>query len=57
MESAVETNRIERNMKRVAAFMGIPENKLHIDIQMDHDNGECKAMNTDSFSKFQKMKG
>ena len=25
MESAADTNRIERNMKRVAAFMGIPE--------------------------------
>lgn len=24
MESAADTNRIERNMKRVAAFMGIP---------------------------------
>ena len=29
MESAADTNRIERNMKRVAAFMGIPEEKLH----------------------------
>ena len=25
MESAADTNRIERNMKRVAAFMNIPE--------------------------------
>ena len=33
MESAADTNRIERNMKRVAAFMGIPEEKLHIDIR------------------------
>ena len=33
MESAADTNRIERNMKRVAAFMGIP---------MDHDYGERK---------------
>ena len=31
MESAADTNRIERNMKRVAAFMGIPEEKLHLD--------------------------
>ena len=30
MESAADTNRIERNMKRVAAFMGIPEEKLHL---------------------------
>ena len=27
MESAADTNRIERNMKRVAAFMNIPEEK------------------------------
>ena len=33
MESAADTNRIDRNMKRVAAFMGIPEEKLHIDIR------------------------
>lgn len=33
MESAADTNRIERNMKRVAAFLGIPENVLHIDIR------------------------
>ena len=25
MESAADTNRIERNMKRVAAYLGIPE--------------------------------
>ena len=34
MESAADTNRIERNMKRVAAFMGIPE--------VDHDHGKRK---------------
>lgn len=28
MESAADTNRIERNMKRVAAYLGIPEEKL-----------------------------
>ena len=28
MASAADTNRIDRNMKRVAAFMGIPEEKL-----------------------------
>ena len=33
MESAADTNRIERNMKRVAAFMGIPEEKLNRDSQ------------------------
>ncbi|MEG1728294.1 MAG: threonine/serine exporter family protein [Bacteroidaceae bacterium] len=32
VESAADTNRIERNMKRVAAFLGLPEEKLHIDV-------------------------
>lgn len=32
MESAADTNRIVRNMKRVAAYLGIPEDKLHIDV-------------------------
>ena len=53
MESAADTNRIERNMKRVAAFMGIPEEKLHIDIRwtmiMVNVSDE-----RNSFSKFQK---
>lgn len=53
MESAADTNRIERNMKRVAAFMGIPEEKLHIDIRwtmiMVNVSDERH-----SFSKFQK---
>ncbi len=53
MESAADTNRIERNMKRVAAFMGIPEEKLHIDIRwtiiMVNVSDEKH-----SFSKFQK---
>ena len=30
MESAADTNRIERNMKRVAAYLGIPEEKMCI---------------------------
>lgn len=53
MESAADTNRIERNMKRVAAFMGIPDKKLHIDIRwtmiMVNVSDERH-----SFSKFQK---
>lgn len=53
MESAADTNRIERNMKRVAAFMNIPEEKLHIDIRwtmiMVNVSDEQH-----SFSKFQK---
>ena len=53
MEGGADTNRIERNMKRVAAFMGIPEEKLHIDIRwtmiMVNVSDERH-----SFSKFQK---
>lgn len=53
MESAADTNRIERNMKRVAAYLGIPEEKLHIDIRwtmlMVNVSDEKH-----SFSKFQK---
>ncbi|MDO4929559.1 MAG: threonine/serine exporter family protein [Bacteroidales bacterium] len=30
MESAADTNRIMRNMKRTAAYLGLPEEKLHI---------------------------
>ncbi len=53
MESAADTNRIDRNMKRVAAFLGIPEEKLHIDIRwtMIMVNVSDEAH---SFSKFQK---
>ena len=32
VESAADTNRIVRNMKRVAAYLGLPEDKLHIDV-------------------------
>lgn len=46
MESAADTNRIERNMKRVAAFMGIPEEKLPSGYQMDDDYGECERRDT-----------
>ena len=53
IESAADTNRVERNMKRVAAFMGIPEEKLHLDISytmiMVNVSDE-----RNSFSKFQK---
>ena len=30
MESAADTNRIERNLKRGAALLGVPEEKLQI---------------------------
>ena len=46
MESAADTNRIERNMKRVAAFMGIPEEKASSGYQMDDDYGECERRDT-----------
>lgn len=53
MESGADTNRIEENMKRMAAYMDIPEEKLHIDIRwtmlMVNVSDERH-----SFSKFQK---
>ena len=53
IESAADTNRVERNMKRVAAYLGLPEDKLHIDIRwtmlMVNVSDEYH-----SFSKFQK---
>lgn len=53
IESAADTNRVERNMKRVAAYLGIPEDKLHIDIRWTMlivNVGD----ESHSFSKFQK---
>lgn len=53
MESAADTNRIERNIKRVATYMNIPEEKLHISISWS-----MIIINVSderhSFSKFQK---
>ena len=53
MESAADTNRVHRNMMRVAAFLAIPEEKLHIDIRWT-----MLIVNVSdeyhSFSKFQK---
>lgn len=42
MESAADTNRIERNMKRVAAFMGDSRGEIAYRYPMDHDYGERK---------------
>ncbi|MEG1635620.1 MAG: threonine/serine exporter family protein, partial [Rikenellaceae bacterium] len=53
MESAADTNRIERNMKRVAAYMGIPEDKLHLDIRWTMIVVNVSDEHH-SFSKFQK---
>ena len=32
VESLADTNRVVRNMKRTAAYLGIPEEKLHINV-------------------------
>ena len=32
VESAADTNRVVRNLNRVAAYLGLPEEKLHIDV-------------------------
>ncbi|MFI3285748.1 MAG: threonine/serine exporter family protein [Rikenellaceae bacterium] len=53
IESAADTNRVERNMKRVAAFLGIPEDKLHIDIRWTMLIVNVSD-ESHSFSKFQK---
>lgn len=53
VESAADTNRIDRNMKRVAAFMGIPEEKLHLYIQWNMIIVNVSD-ERNSFSKFQK---
>ncbi|MFI3316176.1 MAG: threonine/serine exporter family protein [Rikenellaceae bacterium] len=53
MESAADTNRVDRNMKRVAAFLGIPEDKLHIDIRWTMLIVNVSD-ESHSFSKFQK---
>lgn len=53
VESAADTNRIMRNMNRVAAFLGLPEEHLHIYVQFNMlmvnlSDGEH------SFTKFQR---
>ncbi len=53
VESAADTNRILRNMNRVAAFLGLPEEHLHIYVQFNMlmvnlSDGEH------SFTKFQR---
>lgn len=53
VESAADTNRIMRNMNRVAAFLGLPEEHLHIYVQynmlmVNLSDGEH------SFTKFQR---
>lgn len=53
VESAADTNRIIRNMNRVAAFLGLPEEHLHVYVQynmlmVNLSDGEH------SFTKFQR---
>lgn len=51
MESAADTNRIVRNMQRIAAFLGLEEKYLHIDVLY----GTLKVNYSDqthSFSRF-----
>ncbi len=53
VESAADTNRVVRNMNRVAAFLGLPEEHLHIYVQynmlmVNLSDGEH------SFTKFQR---
>ena len=53
VESAADTNRIMRNMKRTAAFLGLPEEHLHIYVQY---NMLMVNLSDDehSFTKFQR---
>ncbi len=53
VESAADTNRVHRNMGRVAAFLGLPEEHLHIYVQY---NMLMVNLSDDahSFSKFQR---
>ena len=51
MESAADTNRIVRNMRRIAAFLGLEDEHLHIDVLY----GTLKVNYSDethSFSRF-----
>ena len=53
VESAADTNRIMRNMKRVAAFLGLPEEHLHIYVQFNMLMVNLSD-NEHSFTKFQR---
>ena len=53
VESAADTNRIMRNMKRTAAFLGWPEDHLHIYVQFNMLMVNLSD-NEHSFTKFQR---
>ena len=56
VESLADTNRIMRNMKRTAAYLGIPEEKLHINIGFTMLMVNVSDENF-SFTKFQRING
>lgn len=56
VESLADTNRIMRNMKRTAAYLGIPEEKLHINIGFNMLMVNVSDENF-SFTKFQRING
>lgn len=51
MESAADTNRIVRNMKRIAAFLGLEEKNLHIDVLY----GTLKVNYSDNYHSFSRF--
>lgn len=53
VESAADTNRIMHNMKRTAAFLGLPEEHLHIYVQFNMLMVNLSD-NEHSFTKFQR---
>lgn len=53
VESAADTNRIMRNMKRTAVFLGLPEEHLHIYVQFNMLMVNLSD-NEHSFTKFQR---
>ncbi|MFA6812635.1 MAG: threonine/serine exporter family protein [Bacteroidaceae bacterium] len=53
VESAADTNRIMRNMLRVAAYLGLPEENLHIDVSYTMLSVNLSD-NSHSYSKYQK---
>ena len=56
VESLADTNRIMRNMKRTAAYLGIPEEKLHINVSFTMLMVNVSDGNF-SFTKFQRIDG
>lgn len=51
MENAADTNRIVRNMKRIAAFLGLEEKNLHIDVLY----GTLKVNYSDEYHSFSRF--